>query len=74
MLIFVLHTLSWGFASWLNVKIWVGFGITTAILLLLTVVAALFGLRMIKKGTPPTPDLAIEEAQKTRRALEEARS
>ena len=29
---------------------------------------------MIKRGTPPTPDLAIAEAQKTKRALEEARS
>ena len=74
MLIFLLDTLSWGFVDWLGVKFWVGFGITTAILLLVTLAAALFGLRMIKKGTPPTPDLAIEEAQKTRRALEEART
>jgi len=74
MVIFALDTLSWGLVSWLNVKIWVGFGITTAALLLLTVLAALFGIRMIKRGTPPTPDLAIAEAQKTKRALEEARS
>ena len=74
MLIFALDTLSWGLVSWLNVKIWVGFGITTGALLLLAAVAALFGIRMIKRGTPPTPDLAIEEAQKTKRALEEARS
>ena len=74
MVIFALDTLSWGLVSWLNVKIWVGFGITTAALLLLTALAALFGIRMIKRGTPPTPDLAIAEAQKTKRALEEARS
>ena len=74
MLIFALDTLSWGLVNWLNVKIWVGFGITTGTLLLFTIGAALFGIRMIKKGTPPTPDLAIEEAQKTKRALEEARS
>jgi hypothetical protein len=74
MLIFLLHTLSWGFASWLGVKIYVGFGITTGILLLLTGLSALFGVRMIKKGTPPTPELAIEEAQKTKKALEEVRS
>jgi Putative Actinobacterial Holin-X, holin superfamily III len=73
MLIFLLHTLSWGFASWLGVRIWVGFGITTGLLLLLAGLAALFGIRMIKKGTPPVPELAIEEAQKTRKALEEAR-
>ena len=74
MVIFALDTLSWGLVSWLDVKIWVGFAITTGALLLLVIAAALFGLRMIKKGTPPTPDLAIEEAQKTKRALEEARS
>ena len=74
MLVFLLHSLSWGFADWLGVKTWVGYGITTVLLLVLTGLAALFGLRMIKKGTPPTPDLAIEEAQKTKKALEEVRS
>ena len=74
MLIFLLDTLSWGFVDWLGVKFWVGFGITTGILLILTGLAAGFGIWMIKRGSPPTPDLAIEEAQKTRRALEEART
>ena len=73
MLIFVFHTLSWGFSDWLGVKTWVGYGITTALLLVLTILAALIGLRMFKKGSPPTPEMAIEEAQKTRVALEEAR-
>jgi hypothetical protein len=74
MIIFLLDTLSWGFADWLSVKYWVGFGITTLILLLLTGLAALIGMRLIKRGSPPTPDLAIEEAQKTKAALQEARS
>ena len=74
MLIFLLDTLSWGFVDWLGVKFWVGFGITTGILLILTGLAAGFGIWMIRRGSPPTPDLAIEEAQKTRRALEEART
>jgi uncharacterized membrane protein YqjE len=74
MLVFLLHSLSWGFADWFGVKTWVGYGITTILLLVLTGLAALFGLRMIKKGTPPTPDLAIEEAQKTKKALEDVRS
>jgi fructose-specific phosphotransferase system IIC component len=74
MLIFLLHTLSWGFADWFGVKYWVGFGITTLILLLLTGIAALVGIRLVKKGTPPKPELAIEEAQATKAALQEARS
>ena len=74
MLIFLLHTLSWGWVDWLGVKQWVGYGITTVILLVVTGLAALIGLRMFKKGTPPTPELAIEEAQKTKAALQEARN
>jgi Putative Actinobacterial Holin-X, holin superfamily III len=74
MLIFVFHTLSYGFADWLGVKTWVGYGITTVLLLILTGLSALIGLRMFKKGSPPTPAMAIEEAQATKRALQEARS
>jgi putative superfamily III holin-X len=74
MLIFVFHTLSFGFADWLSVKTWVGYGITTVLLLVLTGLSALIGLRLFKKGSPPTPQMAIEEAQKTRAALKEVRS
>jgi uncharacterized membrane protein YqjE len=73
MLIFLLHMLSFGFVDWLNLKVWVGYAITTVLLLLITVIAGLVGLRFFKKGSPPTPDYAIEEAQKTKVALEEAR-
>jgi uncharacterized membrane protein YqjE len=74
MLIFLLEALSWGFVEWFDLKTWVGFAATTVLLLLLTIFAALIGRRMMKRGAPPTPDLAIEEAQKTRAALEEARN
>jgi uncharacterized membrane protein YqjE len=74
MLIFVFHTLAWGLADWLGVKTWVGYGITTVGLLVLTGLSALIGVRMFKKGSPPTPQMAIEEAQKTKAALKEARS
>jgi uncharacterized membrane protein YqjE len=74
MLIFLLHTLSWGFHDWLGVKEWVGYGITTVLLLLLTGLAALIGLRFVKKGSPPTPEMAIEEAKKTQAAIKQARS
>jgi uncharacterized membrane protein YqjE len=74
MLIFLLHTLAWGFSDWLGVKTWVGYGITTVLLLVFTGLAALIGLRLVKKGTPPVPEMAIEEAKKTQAALKEARS
>jgi hypothetical protein len=37
-------------------------------------IAGLLALRFVKKGAPPTPDLAIEEAKETRAALEKATS
>ena len=47
-----------------------GYGITTALLLLLGVLAGLLAYRFIKRGSPPIPDLAIEQARLTREALE----
>ena len=44
------------------------------LLLILTGLAGLIGLRLFKKGAPPTPEMAIEEARKTQAALKEARS
>jgi uncharacterized membrane protein YqjE len=49
---------------------WPGYGIVTAALFLLAMLAALIALRLFKKGAPPTPDLAIEEARRTRAELE----
>jgi Putative Actinobacterial Holin-X, holin superfamily III len=74
MVIFGLHTLALGLADWFSLKTWVGYGITAVGLLLLTLLAALIGVRLIRRGTPPKPELAIEEAQATKAALEEARS
>ena len=72
-LIFAFHFLAWGIANWAGLATWVGYLIVTAFLFLVAGVLGLLGLRSVKKGTPPTPDLAIEEARKTRAALEEAR-
>ena len=71
--IFLLHALSWGFADWFSLKTWVGYAIVTVLIFVFVGLLALLGLRSVKKGTPPVPELAIEEAKKTRAALEEAR-
>ena len=42
----------------------------TAVLFLLAVLAAFIAFRLFKKGAPPTPDLAIQEAKATRAELE----
>jgi uncharacterized membrane protein YqjE len=49
---------------------WAGFAVVTALLLLLAILAGVVALRLFKKGTPPTPELAIEEARRTRAELE----
>jgi hypothetical protein len=58
---------SFGFADW------VGFAIVWLALSLLGVVAGLIAYRLFKKGSPPVPRMAIEEARATRDTLEEVR-
>ena len=50
--------------------IWPGYLTVTLALFLLAILAGLLALRLFKKGAPPTPDLAIEEAKRTRAELE----
>jgi uncharacterized membrane protein YqjE len=49
---------------------WAGFAVVTALLLLLAILAGVMALRLFKKGSPPTPEMAIEEARRTRADLE----
>jgi len=58
-----------GFAT----SIWVGFLIVMGILLVLGAIAGFLAYRFFQRGSPPTPDLAIEEAKRTRAAIEEVR-
>ena len=67
-LIYLFEALAWFFNDLLNVTnaYWAGFLIVFGILIALAGVAGWIGIRWIKKGSPPTPDLAIEEAKRTR--------
>jgi hypothetical protein len=72
-LIFLLHTLAW-FFGWVfggisDFGIVWGFLLVTGILFLFAAIAGLIGLRWIKKGSPPTPDMAIEEAKAIRETV-----
>ena len=49
---------------------WAGFAVVTAALFLLAILAGLLAFRLFKKGSPPTPEMAIEEARRTRADLE----
>jgi hypothetical protein len=71
-LIMFLEGLAWFFNDLFDVTnaLWVGFAMVMGILVVLGVVAGLVARRLLRRGSPPTPDLAIEEARKTRAELE----
>jgi uncharacterized membrane protein YqjE len=66
------HGLAWFLDDVFNWEdsIWPGFAVVTALLFLLAILAGFVAFRLFKKGAPPTPDLAIEEARRTRAELE----
>jgi Putative Actinobacterial Holin-X, holin superfamily III len=65
------HTLAWFLIDLFDFSaIWYGFAIVTGFLFLLAILAALLAYRLFKKGAPPTPDLAIEEAKLIREQFE----
>jgi protein-S-isoprenylcysteine O-methyltransferase Ste14 len=72
--IFFFHMLAWGFYVWFDLNIWVGYAIVCVLLLLVAGILAFLAVRAFKKGSPPVPEMAIDEAKKTRAAIEEARS
>ena len=51
-------------------NVWAGFLIEAAFWFAVAAVAGLFALRAVQAGAPPTPDLAIEEARRTKETLE----
>jgi uncharacterized membrane protein YqjE len=66
------HGLAWFLDDVFNWEdnIWAGFAVVTGLLFLLAILAGLLAFRLFKKGAPPTPDMAIEEAKRTRAELE----
>jgi len=50
--------------------VWIGFMIEALFWLIVAAGAGLFAYRQFQAGSPPTPDLAIEEAKRVREAFE----
>ena len=66
-----LHGLAWLIDDLFDFEaIWQGFAIVFVLLVLLAAAAGYLAYRWLRGGTPPTPDLAIEEARRTREELE----
>jgi uncharacterized membrane protein YqjE len=68
-LIYFFHFVALGLSSLLGTDPWVGYLIVFGILMLLAAIAGLLAVRFFRKGSPPTPQMAIEEAQLIRATL-----
>jgi uncharacterized membrane protein YqjE len=64
-LVYLGHALSW--AIWQLIggadNFWIGFLITAVILIVFGALGGFIASRLVKRGAPPTPKMAIEEAQ-----------
>jgi uncharacterized membrane protein YqjE len=64
-LVYLLHSASW--AIWQvvdgNDNFWIGFLIVAVVLFLLGALAGFIATRLVKRGAPPAPQMAIEEAK-----------
>ena len=64
-LIYLLHALSWGIWDVIGGEddFWLGFLITGVVILIVGAIAGLLAYRFIKRGSPPAPQMAIEEGK-----------
>jgi uncharacterized membrane protein YqjE len=67
----LMHGIAWFLNDlFFEENIWLGFLVEAAFWLVVAVFAGLFAYRSVKAGAPPTPELAIEEAKRTKQAFE----
>ena len=71
-LVYFLHFVALALADLLGVNPWVGYLIVSGTLFIVAGVAGFVASRLFKKGTPPTPKLAIEEAQLIKQTIQQA--
>ena len=65
-LIYFLHSAAWGLADILGNDVWLGYLIVASVLFLVAAIAGLLARRLLQGGSPPMPEMAIEEAQRVR--------
>ena len=74
-LILIMHGVAWLINDLVfDNNFWAGFFIEAFLFLVVAAIAGLIAMKAFKKGAPPTPDLAIEEAKRTRAVLTDDRS
>ena len=70
--LFLLMTIAWALDAVLIAgagDIWEGFAIVTVALFVLTALAFIIAQRLFKRGSPPVPTMAIEEAKQIRETV-----
>lgn len=67
----LMHAIAWGINDLLDIEsaVWVGFLIEAGFWLIVAALAGLLALRAVRKGSPPKPAMAIEEAKQTKETL-----
>ena len=66
-----MHAVAWLINDLLGIEsaIWVGFAIEALFWLIVAGVAGLIAYKTLQKGSPPKPEMAIEEAKQTKATL-----
>ncbi|HKH22953.1 MAG TPA: phage holin family protein [Solirubrobacterales bacterium] len=70
-LLMAMHGVAWVLNDLVFDNFWAGFFVEAALFLLIAAGAGLFAWRAFKRGAPPTPDMAIEEAREIKAAFSE---
>ena len=69
-LILIMHGFAWLITDlFFDDNVWAGFFIEAFLFLVVAGIAGIIAKNAFQKGAPPTPDLAIEEAKRTRAVL-----
>src|SRR6476469_2270606 len=74
-LIYLLHAAAWGIwqATGTANSFWIGFLVVAVLLFLFGGLAAFIAYRAVKKGSPPTPAMAIEEGRLIKETVSSSR-
>lgn len=66
----IMHGIAWVLNDLVFDNFWAGFFVEAALFLLIAAGAGLFAYRAFQKASPPTPDMAIEEAKEIKAAFD----
>jgi uncharacterized membrane protein YqjE len=68
-LFLIMHGVAWLLNDLVFNNFWAGFFVEAGLFLLIGAAAGLFAWRSFKRGAPPTPEMAIEEAKEIKAAF-----